>query len=336
MRLEVQRQPLPRVRGAAVMRLSGVIDTTTLNEFETRLEETRKDGIERLLLDLEKVRYINSSGFGALVKFSDQFKAKGGGLGLFNVPAKVQVVLEMLGLQAFFPIFATQAAAEEAMQSSAEFPAPEAPPEPAPAPAAPRAPAAQEPRAASVARSAPAAPSGPAYPGTFSCAVCTAGLEVLASGTYRCPGCGAVFEASPEGHLSFPSVEQGTSAVQVALDTGPTGRRVLRTLVVSLAEPLLTGRSTGEIAEALDELCRWIQGGSAPIRINVLLTAAAASLRLDITDSGPARADADLRKCSRAFSSVDVRRIGETRNLTRLLVSASGAPEKTPLLEARS
>ena len=61
MRLEVQRVPLPRVQGAAVLHLSGVIDTTTLNEFEQRLQETTEDGFDRLLLDLEKVRYINSS-----------------------------------------------------------------------------------------------------------------------------------------------------------------------------------------------------------------------------------------------------------------------------------
>jgi anti-anti-sigma factor len=332
------------------MSLSGVIDTTTLTEFEKRLQETMDDGVDRLLLDLEKVRYINSSGFGALVKYSDQFKSRGGGLGLVLVPPKVQVVLEMLGLQAFFPIYPTQEVALTAISGAGEgFPAPEAAAEPAPAPQAPPAPAAP-------AAPAPAAPAAPTarvptpevetaatFPMLISCGTCCATLDVKGQGTYRCPGCSTPFKVGSEGHVSFPEVAADATAIQIVFDTRPGGRRILQALVANLASTHLAGRSTGEMAEALEEICDWIQGGpgQTPMKVSVLAVAGGTSLRLDFADSGTERNTGDLRRATGFFSRVTHRRLGGTRNLTRAVLAPAGsdadaAAAEVPLVESRS
>lgn len=148
--LDIQFSESDDAPGIHFAELSGAIDASTVHIFQNQLEEARKRGVTKLVMDISKIKYVNSTGLGSLVKYADTFKAGGGGVVLLRVPAKVKIVIEMLGLHEFFEmcgseqeatgVFGVKAAPAEAPGAKIELAEPEAPaapkPKPRPAPVA--------------------------------------------------------------------------------------------------------------------------------------------------------------------------------------------------------
>jgi anti-sigma B factor antagonist len=101
-----------------VLRLKGRL---TLGEgskaLRAKLTEIAAEGHKYILLDLADVTYVDSSGLGSLVAGYNSLKSKGGTVGLFQVPKRVQDLLEMSGLTAVFKIFPTEQEASAATQA---------------------------------------------------------------------------------------------------------------------------------------------------------------------------------------------------------------------------
>ncbi len=87
----------------ATIGLGGVVDAHTLDKFEAALRSAAEGDVRSVVLDCEELRYINSSGFGELIRYSDRLREKGGSLVLARVPPKVGIILEMLGLKRLIP-----------------------------------------------------------------------------------------------------------------------------------------------------------------------------------------------------------------------------------------
>src|SRR5579862_4231498 len=148
--LEWKIQPVEGDETARLVELSGAIDGNTVPDFQTLLEQMKKEGVRRLILDMSKIKYVNSTGLGSLVKYADSFKSSGGGMALIKVPAKVKIVIEMLGLNAFFDICTDLGAALAALDQAGTAAPAAAPAATKPPLAASRPPASQ----ANVARAA--------------------------------------------------------------------------------------------------------------------------------------------------------------------------------------
>lgn len=58
-----------------------------------------------VVLELDQVEFVDSSGLGALVRLTQSARAKGGDLKLSGVPARIRKVLEMTGLLAQFETY---------------------------------------------------------------------------------------------------------------------------------------------------------------------------------------------------------------------------------------
>src|SRR5688572_2423545 len=132
--LDVTLKPVDGDASAGIAEMNGVIDGTTVGKFQESLEDCFKRGVRKLVVDMSKVRYVNSTGLGAIVKYNDRLKGAGGGLALAKVTPKVKIVIEMLGLQAFFDICGDEKQALEALGRIGGGAAPAAPPPPPPAP----------------------------------------------------------------------------------------------------------------------------------------------------------------------------------------------------------
>ena len=95
--------------GVPVLRLKGRL---TLGEGSKALRAGMSDlageGHKHVLLDMAGITYVDSSGLGAMVAGYNALKPTGGKVGLFNVPKRVQDLLEMSGLTALFKIFHTE------------------------------------------------------------------------------------------------------------------------------------------------------------------------------------------------------------------------------------
>lgn len=90
--------PVEGASQTALLELAGVIDGNTAPTFESTLSDLRSKGILRLVLDLARIKYVNSTGLGALVKHADTFTQAGGGVALVRIPSKVRIIVELSGL----------------------------------------------------------------------------------------------------------------------------------------------------------------------------------------------------------------------------------------------
>ncbi len=169
-----------------VVEVSGSVDPDTLDIFEGMFDELIDSGRVRVALVFENLKYINSTGMGMMVQVLDTMTEQGGGIVLLNVPQKVMLVLEMLGLQELFAIVANDEEVFKALAGESVGPA-------------------------SVevqlegARSAPAEPEPEPTGLILACPNCQAELSLPGAGQYRCPRCRTLLKVDDSGQaLAFP------------------------------------------------------------------------------------------------------------------------------------
>lgn len=106
---------------ATVAAIDGSIDATSIVQFQSVMDKLVERGVKNLILDCAKVKYINSTGLGTLLKYADLFEEKSGHIAFVRVPNKVYLVMEMLGFNALFDIVPDEAMALKKF-SGAEVP----------------------------------------------------------------------------------------------------------------------------------------------------------------------------------------------------------------------
>lgn len=87
-----------------IVRIEGELNLYTTPALRDILEKIINEGISKILLDLEKLLYVDSSGLGALLGFQSQLNKKAGFLRLCAVSENVDKVLEMTKLKQIMKI----------------------------------------------------------------------------------------------------------------------------------------------------------------------------------------------------------------------------------------
>ena len=108
----------------ALVSFNGPIDARSVTVFESQMDALRKRHYRRFVLQMEEVRYINSSGLAYLINMVDAVQAAGGALVLYNVQPKVKVILESMGLMELLRVFPSKAAAVRELKASIPAPIP--------------------------------------------------------------------------------------------------------------------------------------------------------------------------------------------------------------------
>jgi anti-anti-sigma factor len=186
--LAIQVQIVKELPNTALVILNGSIDAKTVITFQTHLNSVKERGMNRFILDMEQIKYVNSTGLGYLINLSDSLETGEGGVTLVKVQPKVKVVFDMLGLNAFFKIYATR---NDALKAFAAPASASAPTEPIQAKAAPVAPA-----------RTPAPKPAPAGL-RIACKTCRSQLSVREPGTFKCPRCLSLFHYTGNGKVNF-------------------------------------------------------------------------------------------------------------------------------------
>jgi anti-anti-sigma factor len=89
----------------AVLSLAGEVDTASVREFAAEAQRLLSaDGLQRLVVDLGQVSFMDSSGLGLLVKIRTACLRDGIDLTLTRPPAGVIVLLQISGLDDHFHI----------------------------------------------------------------------------------------------------------------------------------------------------------------------------------------------------------------------------------------
>lgn len=268
--------------GVATLHVGGVVDAHTLDRFDSALSKALGTGARSLILDCEELRYVNSSGFGELIRYSDRFREKGGQLVLARVPPKVGIILEMLGLKSLIPIASSL---EEAATVALEPPARE----PEPSTAAEKGAVTSAPAPRPGLRTA--LPALQADQRVVVCAFCDTRIRIGGAGRWGCPACGAPFTTSPEGGIAFDWSRADSEAVHLTFDVTP---RTLASFAGAL-EGILTERRVPHarmrrFAREAAHVCHLIAenawGAERRGPLHVLALAGPQRLHLRIVDKG--------------------------------------------------
>lgn len=97
----------------AVVRVLGQIDTTTSHELERRLQYLLKDQQFEVAIDLSKVSYISSAGWGIFISEIRGIRESGGDLKLAGMTPEVAEVFELLEFHNILESYRTVEAAVE-------------------------------------------------------------------------------------------------------------------------------------------------------------------------------------------------------------------------------
>jgi len=129
---DLDLRPLPGAGDALLVVVKGPLDAKNVPGFKATLEKQVAQGVRGLVLDLEGVKYVNSTGLAYLINLSELIGERRGILCLAGVQPKVKIILDTMGVAGFFRICASVGDAVKDLGKGAR------PPKPAAPPAAPR------------------------------------------------------------------------------------------------------------------------------------------------------------------------------------------------------
>lgn len=105
MGLEVQTRQ--QDNGVTVVVPSGRLDVAGAPALKEAISEATRDGSPRVVIDMEGVTFVDSTGLGSVIAALKQIRSKEGELRLANPNQQVRVVLELTTLDRVFPYYAT-------------------------------------------------------------------------------------------------------------------------------------------------------------------------------------------------------------------------------------
>jgi anti-sigma B factor antagonist len=94
--IDVYVEEAPQNRGVSILRVSGYVDTTTSPDLERRLQALLRERRYHIVVDLARVEYISSAGWGIFISEIREIREKGGDLKLSGMIPDVREVFDLL------------------------------------------------------------------------------------------------------------------------------------------------------------------------------------------------------------------------------------------------
>jgi anti-sigma B factor antagonist len=85
-----------------------IIGNKETDDLRSELEKLGKDGNTKVVINLSKVTYINSTGLGVLIAGYNDYKQRSGQIKLCNVAESIENVFVITKLTSVFDIYATE------------------------------------------------------------------------------------------------------------------------------------------------------------------------------------------------------------------------------------
>lgn len=95
----------------SIVRMTGDLDTGTVEEAEAHFEALRAEGSTKIAMDLAGLDYVSSAGLRVLLVLAQQLETSGGELRLFALNEMVSEVFDISGFSAIIATFPDEQAA---------------------------------------------------------------------------------------------------------------------------------------------------------------------------------------------------------------------------------
>ncbi len=105
---------LPKVK---VLKPDGILESTKAHQLRQQVNELVESGVKTILLDLNKVSFMDSSGLGAIVLALKTMKANGGRLFLMSINEQTKMLFDLTNMSQMFEIVADKADLEERLKN---------------------------------------------------------------------------------------------------------------------------------------------------------------------------------------------------------------------------
>ena len=93
--------PVPVDPKTMVLAVQGAIDLSSLAELQEAFAAVFEKGLYRIILDLERVTFISSAGFGCLLNSRETILTQGGSLVFAGTTRHVREIFDLLGISSF-------------------------------------------------------------------------------------------------------------------------------------------------------------------------------------------------------------------------------------------
>lgn len=91
-----------------VLEISGILDGIRGNQLRREVSDILVNGADILLIDMKEVKFIDSSGLGALVSAMQMVRTANGKLFVCSISAQVRMLFELTKMDRIFQTFADQ------------------------------------------------------------------------------------------------------------------------------------------------------------------------------------------------------------------------------------
>ncbi|VBB07989.1 spore ii aa: anti-sigma f factor antagonist [Lucifera butyrica] len=101
-------------RGVLIVNIAGELDMHVADEFRKVVDDAlEKTGVTNMLLNLEGVSFIDSSGLGVILGRYKKLNLLGGKMGAVQLQPQVERIFELSGLLKIMKLYATESDALE-------------------------------------------------------------------------------------------------------------------------------------------------------------------------------------------------------------------------------
>ncbi|MFC1587351.1 anti-sigma factor antagonist [Planctomycetota bacterium] len=257
--------------------LGGAINATSVIEFKQIMDQLIMENDRNFLIDFRDVSYINSTGMGIMVQYTDTCRNDGGNLALLNVHPKVKVAFDILGLDNYFEMIRDR---DEGIEAALKTPI-------------------TEDEKMLVEEEQVRTEAGEIrerriradnkFPQIVECQFCQLAIRIDGTGKFTCPACYTTITAEEGGGMLF---ECRTSAVPIKLSLpySKLGFRSAMEFVTIFAnqhgfDQVDLDKVTNSVAEILDLIEKGDPDRKQAL-FNLLCTSDSKALRFRFTDSG--------------------------------------------------
>lgn len=106
------------IQGNAVLNVAGEIDIYTAPRFKNAIAEVINQGYTNILIDMSRVDFMDSSGFGTLLSATKPLRPVGGSISLCSCNEAISRMLEITRLNTLFRVFKSREEALSGLQTA--------------------------------------------------------------------------------------------------------------------------------------------------------------------------------------------------------------------------